>query len=760
MMPKQILALLCLLCVTAAASAQTEVKDSLGVDSPSANTPATLLKGRVPGVLVTATDGSPAGALSTFIRGINALGDDSQPLWIVDGVMLNRSQKLNLDPFWNVPGSVYAPAFNELAFLNPYDIESVEVLKDAAATALYGSRGANGVIIVTTGKAHDKQLDIRWDSNVSFSTAANKVDGVRSALGHNHSVRVSTNRNLASYYLSGFFREENGVVAGSQNRYGGLRIGFDASASSVFQTGLNCAVTVGRQGSPATVAPVGQPSRTLSMRYSSLPGCSLEGWDEDYVDYANEYRLVNSAYLNINFTDQFSLRSDLGVDYQNTSRYFWLGNGTPFGLEKNGANAILTGSTFAYNAKMALHYETASDGTEFTVDGGAELLGGREKLTNMNGMDFFSHFLREKGINIMASKPESHRVDEKTFHYGLFLHPTLLLNQVVGLDAVVRADTNPQFDHGKFTWYPAATLFANLHEVLFPGSDIVDQIKVSGGYGAAGTERTAPWITLDEFALATCFPPTAGTEDFFDALYRTRTSEYNVRVELGFADQVRLSGAYYNRNTRENLDLYIFGKPMLLTPEYFEATDGYRFAILNDFNLKNSGFEFDASFDIIKHDGLLWNVNANAAFNEFSTPDEAGKSLERLFPKWYGGAGTTVSAGGFTFDALATFVGGHEILNLNTAAKDGVPENLEPLYEKGHYFRLSRVSLSYDLPVRTKWLQGVRVLLSGNNLLTVSKYTGWNPDVNCFGRQGAQFGIDYGSYPSARTFLLGIHVNF
>ena len=176
-----------LLCLAMPAFAQTEVKDSLGVDKPQANTPAALLKGRLSGVLVSATDGSPAGAVNTYIRGLNSLGDDSQPLWIVDGVMLNRSQRLNLDPFWNMPGQVYAPAFNELAFLNPYDIESVEVLKDVAATALYGSRGANGVIIVTTGKAKDKALDIRWDSNVSLSSAG-QVEGTRSALGHNHSV--------------------------------------------------------------------------------------------------------------------------------------------------------------------------------------------------------------------------------------------------------------------------------------------------------------------------------------------------------------------------------------------------------------------------------------------------------------------------------------------------------------------------------------------------------------------------------------------
>ena len=758
-MPKKFFALLCLLCVSAASFGQAAVTDSLGLDKPQANTPAALLKGRVPGVLVTATDGSPAGALNTYIRGLNALGDDSQPLWIVDGVMLNRSQSLNVDPFWNVPGRVYAPSFNDLAFLNPYDIESIEVVKDIAATALYGPRGANGVIIVTTGKANDKVLDVRVNSNVSLSNSS--VDGTRNALGHNHSLRVSTNRNLASYYLSGFYREENGVVAGSANRYGGLRVGFDASASSVFQTGLNCAVAVGRQGSPAGVNEPGQPSRTLTMRYPGLAGNTLEGWDEDYVDYANEYRLVNSAYLNINITDNLAVKADLGVDYLNRSRYIWLGNGTPFGLEKNGANAILTNSSFAYNANVGVYYAVSNDALDLKVKAGAEMLGNWDKLTNMNGMDIFSHFLREKSINIIASKPESHRIDEKYFHWGAYLNPTLVLDDVIGLDFILRADKTPKFDLGKtVVFYPGATLFLNLDEVFFKGSDIVDKLKVSAGYGVSGMERTIPWIAIPGFSLTPAYPAVASSEDFLNSFLRNRSSEYNLRLEMAFVDQVRIGMGYYNKSTKENMGLYFFGEPMALTPNYYQVADPQRVAILGDYTICNAGYEFDFSADAIKTENFLWNVSANAAFNDHANSMVMNPDLLRLLPTYSGGVSTTLTAGGFTFDALGTFVGGNEILNLNVAAKDGVPEDLSPLYEKGDYFRLSRISVSYDFPIPVKWIRDVRVTLSGNNLLTASKYSGWNPDVNCYGRQGAKFGVDYGSFPAARTFLLGVNVNF
>ena len=758
-MPKHFLTFLCLLAFAGAAFAQPEVKDSLGMDKPLATTPAALLKGRVPGVLVTATDGSPAGAVNTYIRGLNSLGDDSQPLWIVDGVMLGRSQNLNLDPFWSDPGRVYAPAFNDLAFLNPYDIESIQVLKDAAATALYGARGANGVIIVTTGKAKEKPLDIHWNSNVSVSSAG-KVDGARTALGHNHSLRVSTNRNQASYFLSGFFRQEKGVVSGSDNLLGGLRVGFDASANRVIQTGLNCAISVGRQGNASGVNVPGEPSRTLTMRYPSLAGCTLEGWDEDYVDYANEYRLVNAAYINVNLAENLSVRGDVGVDYQNSSRYFWYGNGTPFGLEKNGANAILTGSSMNYNAKLALNYAAAGDAAAFRLQAGAEILGGKDKLGVMSGSDIFSHFLREKSINIMASKPESHRINEDYTHYGFFANPSLTLEDVIGMDFILRADKTPRFDAGKFVWYPGATLSVNLKEAFLRDSEMVSLLKLSSGWGASGTERVVPYIALPNYSFVPSYPATAGSEDFYTSLLRTRSSEFNVRFEAGFLEEVNFSLGWYDRTTTEKLDLFFCGEPMAHTPEYFDKADPKRVAICNDYRLQNRGVEVDLSADIVKADGLLWNVSANAAFNDHSNNMTQNPGLTRLLPKYFGGVGTTFTAGGFVLDVLGNFVGGNEILNLNTAAKDGVPAVLDGLYEKGGYFRLSRVSAGYDIPVPVKWIQSVRVYASGNNLLTASPYSGWNPDVNCFGRQGARFGIDYGSFPVARTFLLGINVNF
>ena len=80
--------------------------------------------------------------------------------------------------------------------------------------------------------------------------------------------------------------------------------------------------------------------------------------------------------------------------------------------------------------------------------------------------------------------------------------------------------------------------------------------------------------------------------------------------------------------------------------------------------------------------------------------------------------------------------------------------------ERADYLRLSQVGLKYNIPIRSKVIKGMSVRLSGHNLLTLTPYSGWNPDVNCFGASALTGGIDYGSYPIMRTYILGFNIKF
>ncbi|ETZ24172.1 SusC/RagA family TonB-linked outer membrane protein [Pedobacter sp. V48] len=138
------------------------------IEKQPINNPLQALQGRVPGVTITQQTGLPGGGFSVQIRGRNSIASGNDPLYIVDGVSY-PSTKISFNDGGNILGSNGA---NPLSLLNPYDIESIEVLKDADATAIYGSRGANGVILIKTkkNKRGNSQL------NAVFSQGAAAVD--------------------------------------------------------------------------------------------------------------------------------------------------------------------------------------------------------------------------------------------------------------------------------------------------------------------------------------------------------------------------------------------------------------------------------------------------------------------------------------------------------------------------------------------------------------------------------------------------------
>lgn len=152
------------------AVAQVKADDILsGNPSASINQ---ALQGRIAGAMITQNDGAPGAGISMQIRGTNSFSSNSQPLYIVDGIPFEVPETPRSAE--NTDGSLEATA-NALSFINPHDIASIEVLKDASATAIYGSRGANGVVIITTKTGEKGKPRIEFSTNVSSSTIRRQV---------------------------------------------------------------------------------------------------------------------------------------------------------------------------------------------------------------------------------------------------------------------------------------------------------------------------------------------------------------------------------------------------------------------------------------------------------------------------------------------------------------------------------------------------------------------------------------------------------
>lgn len=239
------------------------------------------LTGRAAGVQVTSTGGTLGDGVSVRIRGANSISGSSQPLYVIDGVPVNTRENAN------VFNSGNGTRYNPLADINPNDIESVDVLKDASASAIYGSRAANGVIIITTkrGRAGQNKLSVNsyvgWNqvtrtpkvlngddfNTIQNEKAANRYgatspnaviardvdvngDGVpdrtdwmkqifQTGFSQNYQVALQGGNDKASYYGSGDYSDQKGVIYTNRLRRGSVRLNLDVTPKKWLKGGVS-----------------------------------------------------------------------------------------------------------------------------------------------------------------------------------------------------------------------------------------------------------------------------------------------------------------------------------------------------------------------------------------------------------------------------------------------------------------------------------------------------------------------------------------
>lgn len=130
------------------------------------------LQGKLSGVVVTNTEGAPGSSMSMEIRGVASISGTSEPLYVIDGIPMDSDEDLNASQ----AGRSFTQGLNPMAMLNAQDIESIEILKDASATSIYGSRGANGVVLITTKSGREGRATVNASYSMGFSSLVRMID--------------------------------------------------------------------------------------------------------------------------------------------------------------------------------------------------------------------------------------------------------------------------------------------------------------------------------------------------------------------------------------------------------------------------------------------------------------------------------------------------------------------------------------------------------------------------------------------------------
>lgn len=768
------------------------------------DTPASALVGQTSGLRISGSDGSLTGDFSATIRGLNSLKGDSSPLIIVDGVMLDYAAPHRNEAFWQerYDSQNHSSPVNLLGFISVDDIESISVLKDVSATAIYGSRGANGVIIIKTKRPRETSPTVEW--NNGFGVNSNK------GFMHDHYVMVNGSVGRNTFAASLFLNDENDGFSAKNNLRGGSRMTFEAAASENVKFGVSASFAVQQQNSPSTTTLYGAPS----MMIDKYQGKDLSGWFNDYDDYIVDYHAIADAHLDISFTRYLSWNTRFGVNYQTNKRYTFYGETTEFGNENRAAAAIVSNSMMNYHAYTELNFNMFA-GVDHNVTAclGAEVSGNRNIYNTMNGTDLISPILRAKSLNLAGSKAIISTFKPSYFHLAAYGKVSYDWKHIAGVNATVRVDNTMRYDDAKVLVYPAASAYFDFAKLFTEISGVCQSLKVVGGWGVAGRESIVPYVLFPDYDTAGNYPKLSiGASPVMDALFRQVSSEYNVGLEASLLkDRVGIGVKYYNKKTSSDFNVCSFG---LQVPETGKWKYGQMTNVSTSTDVvANRGIEVDVEALAVDTKDIDWSLSATVAFQSNQVAklsqgsilggavavdgtqanvnaigysvgsiygydvDASGKLLDhtgdgkvapedriilgRSQPKVFGTFGTTLKLWDASLSALFDGAAGHHLLNMTSMALAGAEHVTAAYVERADFFRLAKLTAAYRIPIRkVKWIDSIGLSLTGYNLCCFTGYSGANPDVDSFLSSNLTRGIDMGAMPMYKAVVLGVDIKF
>lgn len=766
-------------------------RDTMRVDKSLCDSPARFISGRISGVQVGEFNGDVTSGANVLVRGVNSVRTAGQPLWIVDGMPLGNFQ------------ASHATVENQLSFLNAYDVESIEVIKDLSAAAIYGSMGANGVIIVnTTRRGRADGLKIEWNSSLGAALPYGEPsDAYRTGLSQNHSVGLTSTKGNSMLRVSVGYIGKDGAARRNSGNSGNFSVMYETMVNPVLWFGTNTMLSIGLAASPDMFRQYGDPSLMMAARFPENKALgTVSGFLADFDNDARIYRVVNSSSLTVNFLKELNFKADFGMDYHNLTRWIWFGPQTPSGAALNGKADIDGYSQMRFFITPSLNWKRHFEEHAVELSAGAKIIYDDNKSNLMEGSDFFSHELRAKGLNIHSSKTT---LDYSTYgylSYSAFLKGAYRFRELAGVDFSVMPQWTPRYGGAVPVLYYGAEAFVNVYK----------GIRLAGGYGTAGAEIPFPYGAFGNF-LPSYDLIDPSVSFYYEGLMRTGSKEWHAGTEIELWNgKFNSSLKYFRRHTDDAFNTYCFGQK---GENYLWEWSGRTDVSDRTTSFTSYGVEVDIDTVPVKTEDWQWSLGTSFTWYDnvvtaVSGADLAmrdlgggmtvsanvtgrpigsfvgyevlagGSIVDRTSdgrisktdmtilgsptPKLYGAVRTSLMFKDFHLDAVLDWQTGGHIADLN-AQLGAVPDAdglMSSYVKKSDMFRMNSLCASYDFNFpRARFLKSLTASLSAYNLFAVSAYDGWNPLADCYAAYGVH-GVDYASFKLQRTLVAGVKLVF
>lgn len=629
------------------------------------------LQGRAAGVQVVQTTGAPGGETNIRIRGTSSINASSEPLYVIDGMLINS----NNDEM-SIGGR--GPRIGALSTINPNDIESIEVLKDASATSIYGSRGANGVILITTKKGSAGRSSVSFETYYGLQEVANKLDVLNAAqfatlvneanvnAGRipvylnpnrrgegtdwqeelfqiapiaNYQVSLSGGNVNTRYAVSGGYFSQDGIVVGSDfDRYS-FRVNLESDVSERLTVGTNLSYSRlssnGVLTGPGTIvpgvitnalqfnpmSPVYNPAEPLGYTYEHLLKAGIANPVAEALEYealTNTSRILGSVFAEYKIIDGLNIRSSIGMDGLNTKSNTF----GPHGLKRTegsrGEASVSTLEAVTLLNTNTINYDKAlSESSNLNVLAGVELQQFRNE--SLMAVAFGFPDPRTGWHNLGAAtnpqNPGNAEAEWSMLSYLSRINYSLHNRYMFTLSG--RIDGSSKFAEGnKYGYFPSGAFAWMVSDEPFMSNlKFVSDLKLRLSYGWTGNQAIGPYQSL---ALVGPFGEGVFNSASGSAVFRGREpmSFPNRDLKWESTEQINigLDFSLFENRLEVTADVYQKNTHDLLLNTPIPFTSGFGSTLLNIGNVRNRGF--DLGINSINVDGAVsWRSSLNFSIN-------------------------------------------------------------------------------------------------------------------------------------------------
>lgn len=610
-----------------------------------------LLEGTVPGVQVTQYNSQPGAAFSVRIRGTNSISYSSDPLYVLDG---------------------YAGA--DLTGLNVNDIQSISILKDASSAAIYGSRGANGVVLITTKKGAMGKPAVNFDmytgeqqvshmlkmmNGKQFATYLNQVAELngtakpytpaqlaslgagtdwqkaiyRTAPISNYFINVGGGSETNHYYLSANYFDQQGVLINTGYKRGTIRFNMDSKISNKVSAGINAAVTYAWQSKGDINSNGGSTSGTILNALRFNPALPIRDSSGNFTfqdgplpytdqmgnpvaqatqntDRQNDIRILANAFVEYEVIPGLRLRSTLGGELYNGREEIF--KPTTSYLAPNGIAQVNTTNNYDYLNENTIKYNWNKGIHALEALAGWTYQLYRNKAANAIATSLSSNSYGTDNLGVGSASSVTSSGSKNVLASGLARINYRLMDRYI-FNINMRADGSSRFGtNKKWGYFPSGGFTWRAGEEKFIQSiPAISELNVRLSYGITGNQDITSYLSLEQYTTNTYY---------LNGARVVGISPNNIaNADLGW-EQTASSDA--------GLDLGLFGNRLQFIGDYYNkkttkllyqvslpTTSGFTTMTQNIGSVGNKGFEFGITSTNINKKGIRWTTSVNFSRN-------------------------------------------------------------------------------------------------------------------------------------------------